>query len=50
MTICRERLVAKLVPALMIFSVTVAYPYQQALPQRMLQRLGLRLLLKTRFR
>ena len=49
MTIYREHFAGKLVPALMIFSLTVAYPYQQAFAAKDVTKIGLRLLLKTRF-
>ena len=48
MTIYREHLAGKLVPALMIFSLTVAYPYQQAFAAKDVTKIGVTTIVKNK--
>ena len=48
MTIYREHFAGKLVPALMIFSLTVAYPYQQAFAAKDVTKIGVTTIVKNK--
>ena len=48
MTIYREHFAGKLAPALMIFSLTVAYPYQQAFAAKDVTKIGVTTIVKNK--
>ena len=48
MTIYREHFAGKLAPALMIFSLTVTYPYQQAFAAKDVTKIGVTTIVKNK--